>query len=359
MVEESPLIDADIRKAHTMPSKYYTDPATFASICAGFASYWHFSAHTSDFAENNVLPLTHVESQTGEPMLLSKSEGEIRCLSNVCTHRGMIVVDEPCNTKTLQCPYHARTFGLDGCMRNMPSFEEVENFPSPSDNLPEFATGFWNGLIFTGISPSTSFENWLKPVTERMYWWPGINQLQRDNSRDRDWMIETNWALYVENYLEGFHIPFVHADLHTVLEHEEYSTELFEGGVLQIGEASDGEPCFELPEDSPDFGRKIAAYYWWLYPGLMLNIYPWGLSVNIVVPEEVGKTRVIYRGYVADPEMLGKGAGGDLDKVELEDQKIVEGCMRGVFSSAYDRGRYSPTMETGVHHFHRMLTDSR
>ncbi|MFL2957089.1 MAG: SRPBCC family protein [Candidatus Thalassarchaeaceae archaeon] len=120
-----------------------------------------------------------------------------------------------------------------------------------------------------------------------------------------------------------------------------------------------GEPCFELPEDSPDFGRKIAAYYWWLYPGLMLNIYPWGLSVNIVVPEEVGKTRVIYRGYVADPEMLGKGAGGDLDKVELEDQKIVEGCMRGVSSSAYDRGRYSPTMETGVHHFHRMLTDSR
>ena len=88
----------------------------------------------------------------------------------------------------------------------------------------------------------------------------------------------------------------------------------------------------------------------------MLNIYPWGVSVNIVVPEAVDKTRVIYQGYVTDPEMLGQGAGGDLDKVEIEDQFVVEGCLRGIRSTAYDRGRYSPKMERGVHHFHRMLT---
>ena len=107
---------------------------------------------------------------------------------------------------------------------------------------------------------------------------------------------------------------------------------------------------------SPDYDKKIAAYYWWLFPGLMLNIYPWGVSVNIVVPEAVDKTRVIYQGYVTDPEMLEQGAGGDLDKVEIEDQFVVEGCLRGIRSSAYDRGRYSPEMERGVHHFHRMLT---
>ena len=131
---------------------------------------------------------------------------------------------------------------------------------------------------------------------------------------------------------------------------------MFEGGVLQIGIASEGEPFLEIPEGSPDYGKKIAAYYWWLFPGLMLNIYPWGVSVNIVVPEAVDKTRVIYQGYVTDPEMLGQGAGGDLDKVEIEDQFVVEGCLRGIRSTAYDRGRYSPKMERGVHHFHRMLT---
>ena len=189
-----------------------------------------------------------------------------------------------------------------------------------------------------------------------MGWWANQKQMKRDKSRDRDWIINTNWALYVDNYLEGFHIPFVHSDLNAVLDYGDYTTELFEGGVLQIGIASEGEPFFEIPESSPDYDKKIAAYYWWLFPGLMLNIYPWGVSVNIVVPEAVDKTRVIYQGYVTDPEMLGQGAGGDLDKVEIEDQFVVEGCLRGIRSSAYDRGRYSPEMERGVHHFHRMLT---
>ena len=88
----------------------------------------------------------------------------------------------------------------------------------------------------------------------------------------------------------------------------------------------------------------------------MLNFYPWGLSVNLVIPESVDKTRIVYHGFVNDGSMLGKGAGGDLDKVEAEDQFIVEGCQKGASSVAYERGRYSPTKEAGVHHFHRILT---
>jgi choline monooxygenase len=88
----------------------------------------------------------------------------------------------------------------------------------------------------------------------------------------------------------------------------------------------------------------------------MLNFYPWGLSVNIVNPISVNKTQIIYHGFVGNKSLLGKGAGGELDKVELEDQDIVEATQRGVSSRAYDRGRYSPTKEKGVHHFHRILT---
>ena len=167
-----------------------------------------------------------------------------------------------------------------------------------------------------------------------------------------------NWALYVDNYLEGFHIPFVHGDLHDVLDKDEYRTELFDGGVLQIGIAKEGEPHFQPPENSSEYGEKVAAYYYWFYPGLMLNFYPWGLSVNQVIPLSVDRTRIVYHGYVGNPEMLGRGAGGDLDKVEIEDQEIVEATQRGVLSKSYERGRYSPKMETGVHHFHRILTSN-
>ena len=89
----------------------------------------------------------------------------------------------------------------------------------------------------------------------------------------------------------------------------------------------------------------------------MLNFYPWGLSVNLVIPESTDKTRIIYHGFVGDASVLGQGAGGDLDKVEAEDQFIVEGCQKGVSSVTYERGRYSPTKESGVHHFHRILTE--
>jgi len=87
----------------------------------------------------------------------------------------------------------------------------------------------------------------------------------------------------------------------------------------------------------------------------MLNFYPWGLSVNLVVPISADRTRIVYHGFVGDKSLLGVGAGGDLDKVEEEDQEIVEATQRGVSSGSYDRGRYSPERESGVHHFHSLL----
>ena len=102
--------------------------------------------------------------------------------------------------------------------------------------------------------------------------------------------------LYVDNYLEGFHIPFVHPELNQTLDYSGYSTEVFEGGVLQIGKASEGDVKFDLPETHPDFGQEIAAYYLWMFPNMMFNFYPWGLSLNIVIPVSSEETRVLYRG---------------------------------------------------------------
>jgi choline monooxygenase len=90
----------------------------------------------------------------------------------------------------------------------------------------------------------------------------------------------------------------------------------------------------------------------------MLNFYPWGLSVNIVKPLAVDRTRVTFLAYVWDPSRLDRGAGADLDRVEREDEMVVESVQRGVRSRLYERGRYSPAREKAVHHFHRLLADA-
>ncbi len=349
------IIHADITRAETLPSGYYTDDEIFTNIINNFSKFWHFAGHEVQIADNNVIPLEHMEELIGEAMLLTNDK-DIKCISNVCTHRGMLVSTESCNISTLKCRYHGRTFGLDGKFKNMPEFKDVKDFPSPRDDLQEFPVRKWNGLIFTGLKPEY-FESVFDTLEKRIGWIP-IDSFEYDLSRFRSYEIDANWALYVDNYLEGFHIPFVHGDLNKELDYDSYRTELFEGGVLQVGVAKNDEECFVLPEKSPDYGEQIAAYYYWIYPGMMLNFYPWGLSVNVVIPLAVDRTKIIYHGFVWDKEKLGRGAGGDLDKVEAEDQEIVEATQRGVKSGAYDRGRYSPTKEKGVHHFHKILTSN-
>ncbi|MDH3711488.1 MAG: hypothetical protein OER04_16460, partial [Cyclobacteriaceae bacterium] len=123
------------------------------------------------------------------------------------------------------------------------------------------------------------------------------------------------------------------------------------------GYADDASEVFELPEDHIDYGKNVAAYYYWVFPNMMFNFYPWGLSVNVVRPLALDRTRVSFITYVYDASKLDSGAGALLDKVEREDEFVVEGVQKGVRSRFYHTGRFSPTREQGVHHFHRLLAE--
>ncbi len=325
------LVDEDICKAQTLPAEVYqrSPPKEM------FVQSPQFAAHSSEFLAHNLLPLPRMERLLNQSMLLVGPEP--RCFSNVCTHRAMILVDESSSREQIQCPYHGRTFALDGICKHMPKFEEVEDFPSMKDHLMEYRIDSWQGLNFIGEGPG------LELFKQKMSWFP-FAECVHEPELDRSYEIKANWALYVDNYLEGFHIPFVHPQLNQVIEWDSYSTEALDGAVLQVAMARDDKPAFE---------DGTAAWYWWLFPNTMLNIYPWGLSVNIVIPEGDEKCRVIYRGYVLDESKM-TGAGGELDKVESEDRHVVESVQRGIRSESYSRGRFSPQMEVGVHHFHMM-----
>ena len=234
------LVAADIRVAKTLPSKFYHDKSLFDSLLSVFNG-WQYAAHDSELETNAITPLNHIESITGEPTIIVRGD-KVECLSNICTHRGMRLISQPCNKSTLQCEYHGRTFDLEGNMKHMPEFEQAIGFPSESDNLHKFAMDVWKGLHF--ISQEDTQQLPWDELNER-FGFLDIESYVHDPSRDRDHSIAANWMLYVDNYLEGFHIPFVHPELNQTLDYSGYSTEVFEGGVLQIGKGTPHTLCLE------------------------------------------------------------------------------------------------------------------
>ena len=352
-------VDPDITVAATLDASFYRDDAAWALARERvFARTWQWIGDLADVTEPATLsPREMLPGLLDEPLLLARdAEGTLRCLSNVCTHRGNVLVNAPCRAEQIRCGYHSRRFDLAGRMTFMPEFEQARHFPSRADDLPYVPFGRWGNLAFASVSPAAPLDAFLGDIRARLAWLP-LDRFRPDPSRSRDYSLQAHWALYVENYLEGLHVPFVHPTLHRTLDHGQYTSELFAYANLQLAPARDGEPAFEPPAGSPDHGRRIAAYYFWVFPNLMLNFYPWGLSLNLVQPDGPAACTVAFRSFVWDAARLYAGAGGALHDVEMEDEAVVQAVQRGVRSRFYRGGRYSPAREQGVHHFHRLLCE--
>jgi choline monooxygenase len=351
-------INTDIKKAETLPSEFYRSEELFQKSKESiFLRSWQWIGNLV-----NMVPLTGsahpailMEKFLDEPIAIVRDkEDTLHCLSNVCTHRGNIVVQSPGKLRQITCMYHGRRFHLDGTFHSMPEFNEADNFPRPCDNLTKFSIKNWKNHLFVSPDPSFDFEKIQSVMEERIGFLP-IENFKFDKTLSRDYIVNAHWALYCDNYLEGFHIPFVHDNLNAQLDYGSYRTELYEYVNLQIGYSSGGEEVFELPAGHPDHGKEVSAYYYWVFPNMMFNFYPWGLSVNIVKPISIDKTKVSFLIYVHDQSKLNNGAGALLDKVEREDEFIVEGVQKGINSRFYKSGRFSPTREQGVHHLHSLL----
>lgn len=353
------IIHHDICDAETLPGSFYGDYHIYArSKEEIFARTWQLVSHKEAVrVPGHVFPFTLLEGCLDEPLLLTRDASDnIHCISNVCTHRGMLVCEHPGVQKNLRCRYHGRRFGLDGSFQSMPECSAARNFPRPSDSLPSLQVEDFGDFLFTSLNPAMPFSEMFQEVRQRVGWMP-LGELIPDPNSSRDYLVRCNWALYCENYLEGFHIPYVHSELNDMLDYGEYTAEVYRYSNLQVGRAKDGELSFDLPPSSPDYGQRIGAYYFWLFPNLMLNFYPWGLSVNIVKPLSVDRTRVSFLTYTWNNSNPPHDHTALLSRVEREDEAIVEAVNRGVRSRLYKRGRFSPNRETCCHHFHRLLSE--
>lgn len=290
-------------------------------------------------------------------MVLTRDKDiQINCLANVCTHRGNLVALNPGNSKKLTCRYHGRRFNLKGKFEHMPEFKEAKDFPRPCDNWHQFPLRKLGPLLFAGLNPAFDFQNVIDKMKERIKFLP-IDEFILDNSLSKDHLVQAYWTLYCDNYLEGFHIPFVPKDVNAVLDYGTYKTETYDYCNLQIGYTNEATEVFDLPEDHIDYGKNVSTYYYWVFPNMMFNFYPWGLSVYVLKPLDRNRTKVSFISYAYDPSKLDKGARSTIEKAEREDEFAVENVQKGVRLSFYKAGRFPPTRERGVHHFHTLLSE--
>lgn len=354
-------IHSEIGRAHTLPGHFYTDTERFETNReAIFARSWQMiiGPETERLLPFDAWPFYFMDGFIQEPLLLlHDAAGKPQCLSNVCTHRGKILVDKPGRLeKGIVCAYHGRRFDHAGQFVSMPETQGMEDFPCAADNLTPVAHAQWRQFQFASLDPAIPFTEWTAEMDRKTKFLP-IESFRFAPERSRDYLVKANWALYCDNYLEGFHIPFVHKSLANVLDWNAYRTETGRWANCQVAISRGGEHVFDLPPDHEDYGQSVSAYYFWLFPNIMFNFYPWGLSLNIVKPLRADLTKVGFRAYIWDESKLDAGAGADIDLVEREDEAVVEQVQIGVRSRFYRHGRFSATREQGVHHFHKLVSE--
>lgn len=341
-------VDADLRRASTIDPAIHHDAAAHGRVLDRvFATSWQLlpvpePAHV-------VEPFTLLEGGLDEPLLWVREGGEERVLSNVCTHRGALLAERGSDARGLRCVYHGRRFDLEGRMTSCPGFEGALDFPRPEDDLARAELRAIGPLRFVSLAPATEFEGWSRPLRRALEEF-GDEPLRFSPEASRSYDLDASWAVYCENYLEGFHIPFVHPGLNAGLDFGRYRVEVEGRSVNQLGFGSGG---------AQSLGREdgLVAEYLWLYPNLMVNVYVWGISVNLVEPTGVGRCRVRYLRWVARPSLVETGVGSGLDQVELEDQAVVHSVQKGVRARLYPGGRFSPEHEAGPHHLQRLLAE--
>jgi choline monooxygenase len=363
-------INPQMECAETLASQFYTDPAVLALEKERiFRRTWQWvGTLRQPCGEVNGQKRTIADPETfftvdvgGEPVVVVRDKaGTLRAFSNVCRHRaGPIAQGAGCRN-VLNCAYHGWTYTLDGRLIGTPEVDGVEFFDRSTMGMVPLRCETWEQFIFVNFAQEgpalADFLGNIPQLTQEF----SFNELSLVERRD--YLVNCNWKIYVDNYLEGYHIPIVHPGLMKEIDYPRYRCETFRYHSRQLG------PVKAIkPEDSHERvyapgDRLNDALYFWAFPNLMLNIYPDNMSVNLVVPLSHDKTLTIFEWYfhAADsPESRERAqlAVGFSDTVQQEDIHICETVQRGLQSATYERGRYSVKRENGVHHFHMLLSE--
>ena len=351
------IIEADVARAWSLPAQLYFDPQIFSDERDRiFSRTWQVVGRSYQVSKPGDYFTAEV---AGEPVLIARgNDGALRGFYNVCRHRAGPPAEGCGSRKIFRCGYHGWTYSLEGRLLSAPEMEGVENFNHEEFGLRPLRCEEWQQWVFANLDPEAvplveelselSIQASKFPLSEMHF-------LER-----RDYRMQCNWKTYVDNYLEGYHLPSVHPGLNRELDYASYSTRQFERHSVQFSPIRDAK-------NEASHARRyksaegLSAQYYWIFPNWMLNCYPDNVSINIIVPLGPEETLAIFEWYLTEEAAKDPAARDAVrfsDEIQLEDGRICEVVQRNLHSRSYQRGRYSAKQERCVHHFHRLYAES-
>ncbi len=350
MNEIDNLAPQSLDHATSLPARFYTDPTMVAlDRKLIFDRGWQLIAHVCQLqnAGDHV-----VANLAGLPVIAVRgADDAIRVMHNVCRHRaGPIAACDGLAAKALRCRYHGWTYTLEGVLRSAPEMGNAVDFVPGDIQLPQLAVRIWQGMVFAAVNytQAPEFDACIAGIDARIGADRGLAHYGHHHRVGYD--IGCNWKIYVDNYLEGYHVPHIHPGLNSLLDYRSYITETAQWYSFQWS---------PLESTRSMYGNGDALYYW-LWPNTMLNILPGRLQTNRVIPTGIDRCRVEFDFYYAiDDSDAGRARReSDLkfsDEVQDEDLTICEDVQRGLASGVYLPGRLNPLRENALHHFHEIL----
>lgn len=343
-----------LSRAATLPASWYTDAEVLAlEKQKVFGRSWQLVGRVDQVERPGDY---FTASIADEPIIVARGADEkLRAFSNVCRHRAGPVAEGGGNRKVFQCGYHGWSYSLEGRLLGTPEFDEVECFNRESTCLPEFRVETCGALVFVNLDPSSrplgdTLDDLTSLITDH-----GL--LEMKFAARKDWYVDCNWKVYVDNYLEGYHIPIVHPGLNREIDYIRYRTETRR--YYSIQHSPIRESATRLQHDDASSNR---VQFSWVFPNLMLNIYPDNYSTNLIVPVGPERTLTVFEWFFRDLDRSEvqesqKRTIDFSDEIQREDIAICEAVQKGLRSRTYESGRYSVKRENGVHHFHGLLSE--
>ncbi|TMI55948.1 Rieske 2Fe-2S domain-containing protein [Candidatus Bathyarchaeota archaeon] len=371
------FVDPNIDRAESLPASAFVDPE-FLELELGtiFAHTWLLAPRENDSQDGlatSTDPIGKTGSRVpfnllGKPFFLQRGQhGRLNCFPNVCTHAWHPLVGSSSVGGAIICPQHGRQFDNEGRFVAQAGFEKVDGFPRESDHLRNVHVDEWGQWVFVSTSdPLAPFREFIETVQQSV---PGIKlaSLRRHRFDGEVREVDGNWKQHAWNYMDNFHIKFVHkgpGGLADAIDLSSYRTELYKFSALQWAYARDEKNGFD-PQlladrflDPKNPTRKVFALWWFIFPNITLNFYPWGLSVNVYMPisGKPDKTLFLWFQYALDEEKFQRRNSTWLsEQVDAEDIEAIGLVNTGAKSGFAPRGRFAPSEETGPHWFHRLV----
>jgi len=340
MDDRTPPLPPDLRNASALPAEHYLGTERLAfDLEHILAPGWQVIAPASAVRD----PGDHIVREiAGKPVLIVRNgEGRLNGFFNICRHRaGPLATCDGKGAKRLRCAYHGWIYNLDGELRVAPEMQEAKGFTRDGIALYPVEVREWRGLVFARAgSKGPDFDAVIGPLDRRIAE-AGLEAMVHHHAHVYE--VACNWKVYVDNYLESYHVPSVHPALNSLLDCTTYEVTLDDWTSIQRSPVGD------------DTGPYAAgdALYVFVWPNTMLNILPGRLQTNRVVPDGPDRCKVEFDFYYA-PGVEARAEADDVFSAEVqeEDRMICEQVQRALASGVYTPGRLSPTQEAALWHF--------